>query len=230
MSSDITKLVASKRTEFGKGAARKIRRSGNIPAVIYGHGTEPVHISLPGHDTMLALKHVNALLTIVVDGDEQLALAKDVQRDPIKPVIEHVDLVVVRRGEKVTVDVPVHLEGEAAAETVVTLDHSTLQLLVAATDIPENVVVSVEGLEAGTQVLAGTVELPSGAELVTDAEALVVNVTQAVSAEALEAELAEAEAEAGIEREETDEEKAAEATEQGAGEAAPAGDSGSDES
>jgi len=218
VSSDITKLVASKRTEFGKGAARKIRRSGNIPAVIYGHGTEPVHISLPGHDTMLALKHVNALLTIVVDGDEQLALAKDVQRDPIKPVIEHVDLVVVRRGEKVTVDVPVHLEGEAAAETVVTLDHSTLQLLVAATDIPENVVVSVEGLEAGTQVLAGTVELPSGAELVTDAEALVVNVTQAVSAEALEAELAEAEAEAGIEREEHEEPAEGEAAEAAGGE------------
>ena len=201
MSSDITKLVASKRTEFGKGAARKIRRSGNIPAVIYGHGTEPVHISLPGHDTMLALKHVNALLTIVVDGDEQLALAKDVQRDPIKPVIEHVDLVVVRRGEKVTVDVPVHLEGEAAAETVVTLDHSTLQLLVAATDIPENVVVSVEGLEAGTQIKAADVELPKGAELLTDPEILVVNVTAQITAEALEAELAEAEAEAGIEHE-----------------------------
>ena len=222
MSSDITKLVASKRTEFGKGAARKIRRSGNIPAVIYGHGTQPVHISLPGHDTMLALKHVNALLTIVVDGDEQLALAKDVQRDPIKPVIEHVDLVVVRRGEKVTVDVPVHLEGEAAAETVVTLDHATLQLLVAATDIPENVVVSVEGLEAGTQVLAGQVELPSGAELVTDAEALVVNVTQAVSAEALEAELAEAEAEAGIEREEHEEPAEGEAAAAAEGEAAEA--------
>ena len=218
MSSDITKLVASKRTEFGKGAARKIRRSGNIPAVIYGHGTEPVHISLPGHDTMLALKHVNALLTIVVDGDEQLALAKDVQRDPIKPVIEHVDLVVVRRGEKVTVDVPVHLEGEAAAETLVTLDHANLQLLVAATDIPENVVVSVEGLAAGTQILAGQIELPASAELVTDPEALVVNVTQAVSAEALEAELAEAEAEAGIEREEHEEPVAEAGTEREEGE------------
>src|SRR6478735_7818212 len=163
------KLVAEPRTQFGKGAARKIRRDHKIPAVMYGHGTAPVHIALPGHETMLALKHTNALLTLVIDGEEHLALAKDVQRDPIKPVIEHVDLVVVRRGEKVTVDVPVHLEGEAAAETVVTLDHSTLQLLVAATDIPENVVVSVEGLEAGTQVLAGTVELPSGAELVTDA-------------------------------------------------------------
>ena len=156
------KLVAEPRTQFGKGAARKIRRDNKIPAVMYGHGTEPVHITLPGHHSMLALKQSNALLTIVLDGEEQLALAKDVQRDPIKPVIEHVDLVIVRRGEKVVVDVPVHLEGEAAAETVVTTDHSTLQLEVEATHIPESITVSVEGLEAGTQVLAGQVELPEG--------------------------------------------------------------------
>lgn len=195
--SDATKLVAEKRTDFGKGAARKIRRAGNIPAVMYGHGTAPIHISLPGHDTFQALKHTNALLTIIVDGEEQLALAKDVQRDPIKPVIDHVDLVVIRKGEKVTVDVSVHLEGSAAPETFVTLDHNTLQLEALATNIPESIVISVEGLEAGTQILAGAVELPEGATLVTDPEALVVNVTQAVSEEALEAELAEAEA--GIE-------------------------------
>jgi large subunit ribosomal protein L25 len=171
---------------------------------MYGHGAKPVHITLPGHDTMLALKHVNALLTIEVDGKEQLALAKDVQRDPIKPVIEHVDLVIVKRGEKVTVDVPVHVEGEAAPETVVTVDAQTLQLAVEATHIPENVTVSVEGLEAGTQIHASQVELPSGAELLTDPEALVVNVTAQISAEALEAELAEAEAEAGIEHEEAE--------------------------
>jgi large subunit ribosomal protein L25 len=199
--SDSIKLAAEKRTDFGKGAARKIRRAGNIPAVMYGHGTAPVHISLPGHDTFQALKHTNALLTIVVDGKEQLALAKDIQRDPIKPVIEHIDLVVVRKGEKVTVEVPVHVEGDAAPETLVNLDHTSLQLEVEATHIPENVVVSVEGLEAGTQILAGQVELPKGATLVTDAEALVVNVTQAISEAALEAELAEAEAEAGIEHE-----------------------------
>src|SRR5512134_3406679 len=150
-----TKLVAEIRTQFGKGAARKIRRDHKIPAVMYGHGAEPVHITLPGHDTMMALKHVNALLTIEVDGKEQLALAKDVQRDPIKPVIEHVDLVVVVKGEKVTVDVPVHVEGEAAAETVVTMDHTALMLEVDATAIPEHVTVSVEGAEAGTRVLAG---------------------------------------------------------------------------
>ena len=220
--SDATKLLAEKRTEFGKGAARKIRRAGNIPAVMYGHGTAPVHISLPGHDTFQALKHTNALLTIVIDGDEQLALAKDVQRDPIKPVIDHVDLVVVRKGEKVTVDVSVHLEGEAAPETVVTLDHNTLQLEALATNIPENVVVSVEGLTAGTQVLAGAVQLPEGSTLVTDPEALVVNVTQAISEEALEAELAEAEAEAGIEHEAPAEEAAEARVAEAAAEGEPA--------
>jgi large subunit ribosomal protein L25 len=186
--SDATKLVAEKRTDFGKGAARKIRRAGNIPAVMYGHGTEPVHISLPGHSTMMALKQANALLTIVIDGDEQLALAKDVQRDPIKPVIEHVDLVVVNKGEKVTVDVAVHLEGDAAPDAVVTLDHNTLQLLVLATNIPESITVSVEGLEAGTQIHAGAVALPDGAELVTDADALVVNVTAPAAEEVEETE------------------------------------------
>jgi large subunit ribosomal protein L25 len=198
---DLT-LHAQSRTTFGKGAARKIRRANQIPAVMYGHGAAPVHITLPGHDTMLALKHANALLTIVLDGQEQLALAKDVQRDPIKPVIEHVDLVVVRRGEKVTVDIPVHIEGEAAADTVVQLESQTLQIEAEATHIPELVTVSVEGLAAGTQVSAGDVSLPAGASLVTDPETLVVNVTAQVSAEQLEAELAEAEAEAGIEHEE----------------------------
>ncbi|HET6953288.1 MAG TPA: 50S ribosomal protein L25/general stress protein Ctc [Acidimicrobiales bacterium] len=202
------KLTAETRTQFGKGAARKIRRDHKIPAVMYGHGSEPVHITLPGHESMLALKTSNVLLTIVLDGKEQLALAKDVQRDPIKPVIEHIDLVIVRKGEKVVVDVPVHVEGEAGPETVVTTDNTALQLEVEATHIPESVTVSVEGLQAGTQILAGQVELPEGSVLVTDPDALVVNVTAQVTAEALEAELAEAEAEAGIEREESDEEAA----------------------
>ncbi len=208
-----TKLVAEPRTQFGKGAARRIRRDHKIPAVLYGHGGAPVHITLPGHDTMMALKSANALLSIELDGASQLALAKDVQRDPIKPVIEHVDLVVVRRDEKVTVDVPVTTEGEAAAETVVTVDSQTVQLEVLATSIPEHVVVSIEGLEAGTQVLASQLDLPEGASLVTDGEVLVVNVTQQISAEALDAELAEAEAEAGIEHEASDA-QAAEGAEQ----------------
>lgn len=213
------KLVAEKRTQFGKGAARKIRRDHKIPAVMYGHGSEPVHITLPGHDTMMALKVANALLTIVIDGEEQMALAKDVQRDPIKPVIEHVDLVVVRRGEKVTVDVPVHVEGDAAAETIVTVDAQTIQLEVEATHIPEAVTVSVEGLEAGTQIKASDLELPRGAALVVDEETLVVNVTQQISQEALDAELAEAEGEVGIERDETE----ADATDAAGDEAAAAG-------
>jgi large subunit ribosomal protein L25 len=198
--SDLT-LHAEARTQFGKGAARKIRRAHQIPAVMYGHGTDPVHITLPGHATMLALKHSNALLTIVLDGKEQLALAKDVQRDPIKPVIEHVDLVVVRAGEKVKVDVQVHVVGDAAPDTLVTVDLQNLEVEVAATNIPELIEVSVEGAQPGTLVLAGAVPLPEGATLVTDPEALVVNVTAAISSEALEAELAEAEAEAGIEHE-----------------------------
>ena len=224
------KLVAEKRTRFGKGAARKIRRDRKIPAVLYGHGTAPLHITLPGHDTMMALKTANALLDIEVDGQSQLALAKDVQRDAIKPVIEHVDLVIVRRGEKVNVDVPVTTDGEAAAETVVTIDSQTVELSVLATQIPEHIVVSVEGLEAGTQVHAGQLDLPEGAELVTDPETLVVNVTQQISAEALEAELAEAEAEAGIEHEAPEDEAAQGTTAEAEGGEAPAAEDTTTES
>ena len=184
------KLVATPRTSFGKGAARSIRREGKIPAVMYGHGTDPVHISLPGHETMMALKVSNVLLTIEIDGKDQLALAKDIQRDAIRPVIEHVDLVVVRKGEKVTVDVPVHLVGTAAVETVVTVENNTVELAVEATQIPDHVDVSVEGAEAGTRIHASDLVLPEGAELITDPEILMVNITAAISVEALEAELA----------------------------------------
>jgi large subunit ribosomal protein L25 len=190
---DLT-LQAQTRTEFGKGAARRVRRAHQIPAVMYGHGTDPVHITLPGHETMLALKNPNALLTIVLDGAEQLALAKDVQRDPIRPVIEHVDLVVVRKGEKVTVDVSVHVVGSAAPDTFVTVESQVLQVEVAATSIPEQVEVSVEGLEAGSQIHAADIALPDGATLLTDADALIVHVTQQVTAEAEAAEEAAAEA------------------------------------
>jgi large subunit ribosomal protein L25 len=197
-----TKLKAEPRTEFGKGAARRIRRAHKIPAVVYGHGTAPQHVTLPGHETMLALKHSNALIALDIEGgDSVLTLAKDVQRDPVRRTIEHVDLVVVRRGEKVQVEVAVHVTGESAGDTLVTVDHATLLLEAEATHIPETVEVSVEGFEAGTQVHASDVRLPDGATLVTDPEALVVNVTAAPTAEALESELAEAEAEAGIEHE-----------------------------
>lgn len=216
---DQIRITAEKRSEFGKGAARRIRRADKVPAVLYGHGTDPVHLTLPGHDTMMALKYSNAVLEIDIEGEQrQLALAKDVQRDPIKWFIEHVDLVIVRKGEKVTVDVAVHVEGDAAPETIVTVDHAELTVETEATHIPESFTVSVEGLEAGTQIHAGEVELPEGVTLVTDPEALVVNISQAMSEEALEAELAEAEAEAGIEQEESDEETAetAEAPAEGA--------------
>lgn len=184
------KLVATARTKFGKGAARSIRREHKIPAVMYGHGTEPVHITLPGHETMMALKVANVLLTIEIDGKDQLALAKDIQRHPVRPVIEHVDLVVVRKGEKVTVDVPIHVVGEAALETVVSLENNTVELAVEATHIPERLEVSVAGLQAGTRIHASDLVLPDGAELVTEADILIVNVTQAITAEELEAELA----------------------------------------
>jgi large subunit ribosomal protein L25 len=193
------KLIAESRTEFGKGAARRIRRADKIPAVLYGHGTDPIHITLPGHETLLALRTANALLSINVDGKSQLALPKQVQRNPIKHTIEHVDLVIVRRGEKVTVDVPVHVEGEAASETLVVVEHSAVAIEAEATHIPQSIVISVEGLEAGTQILASDLELPDGSVLAQDRESLIVNITAAQTAEAAAAELAEAEAEAGME-------------------------------
>jgi large subunit ribosomal protein L25 len=193
------KLTAELRTEFGKGAARRIRRAHKVPAVLYGHGTAPIHISLPGHETLLALRTANALLSIEVNGSSQLALPKQVQRDPLKHTIEHVDLVIVRRGEKVTVDVPVHIEGEAGPDTLIVVDHNSVPVEAEATQIPQQIVVSVEGLPAGTQILARDLQLPAGSSIDLEPETLIVNVTNAPTAEALEAELAEAEAEAGIE-------------------------------
>ncbi|CAI9398833.1 50S ribosomal protein L25/general stress protein Ctc [Nocardioides sp. T2.26MG-1] len=200
------KIKAETRTEFGKGAARRIRRENKVPAVVYGHGNDPIHVTLPGHETMMALKHggANALLELDIEGKTQLALTKQVQIDPIKRLLEHVDFVAVIKGEKVTVDVPVQLVGEAARETLVVTENATIQLEAEATHIPEYIEVDIEGAEAGTQIHASDLKLPSGSTLLLDPEALVVNVTAQQSAEALEAELEEAEAEAGIEREESD--------------------------
>jgi large subunit ribosomal protein L25 len=220
------RIAAETRTEFGKGAARRIRRDQKVPAVVYGHGAEPRHISLPGHDLMLALKTQNVLLELDLEGKKELALPRDVQRDPIKGFLEHVDLVVVRRGEKVTVDIAVHLVGDAAPETLVNLDHPVISVEAEATHIPDGVDVSIEGLEAGSQIHASDLTLPEGTTLVTDPEALIVNVSNAPTAEELEAELAEAEAEAGIVQEPSDEEAAAEGGEAAAaegGEGEPAG-------
>ena len=175
--SDDNKLVAAVRDQFGKRDARQVRAAGKIPAVIYGHGTEPQHVALPGHEVSLILRKANAVLDLDIAGTSQLALVKDVQKDPVRQLIEHVDLIVVKKGEKVQVDVPVHVEGESAPGTIHVVDHNTLTVETEATHIPESFTVSIEGLEEGTQILAGQVELPKGTTLVTDAEALVVNIT-----------------------------------------------------
>jgi large subunit ribosomal protein L25 len=195
------RINAEPRTEFGKGAARRIRRADKVPAVIYGHGTDPRHISLDGHELMLALKGgANTLLEIEIGGDTELALPKQVARHPIKGAFEHLDLLLVRRGEKVVVEVPVLLSGTAAPETIVDQQLMTLTVEAEATNIPVSFEVSIDGLGVGSSIQARAVPLPEGTTLVADEEAVVVHVMAQVSAEALEAELAGAEAEAmGVE-------------------------------
>jgi large subunit ribosomal protein L25 len=203
----VEKITAEARTEFGKGAARRIRRADKVPAVIYGHGNDPIHVTLPGHDTMMALKHggSNALLELDLDGTSQLALTREVQIDPIKRHLEHIDFVAVRKGEKVTVDIDVHLVGEAAPETLVVTENTRVSVEAEATNIPEYIEVSIEGAGVGTQIHASDLLLPEGSRLLTDGEILVVNITNAPTQEEIEAELEEAEVEAGIEREEHEE-------------------------
>lgn len=192
--SDVNLLEATIRTEFGKGAARRTRRAGQIPAVLYGHGSDPIHLALPGHDTFLALKgNANALLTLEFDGRSELALTKDVQRDPVKRTIDHVDLVIVRRGEKVVVDIPVHVEGESAPGTIHTVESQTLSVRAEATHIPEALTVSIEGLTEADDVRAASVPLPDGVELETDGDTVVVSITvPRASADDLEADEASA--------------------------------------
>jgi large subunit ribosomal protein L25 len=170
-------LLTEVRDTFGKGVARKIRAQNKIPAVIYGHGTQPQHVTLPGHETALILRKSNQVLELDIEGTIQLALVKDVQKDPVRQIIEHIDLIVVRKGEKVIVDVPVHVEGEPVAGSAINQNANTVSLEVEATHIPENVVVSVEGLKEGAQILAKDLTLPTGATLVTDEDALIVGIT-----------------------------------------------------
>lgn len=179
------RIAATKRTEFGKGSARRTRREGNIPAVLYGHGTDPVHLALAGHELTMALRKggVNTLLTIAVDGDDQLALPKALQIHPLRRVINHVDLLIVRRGEKVTVDVPVMVIGEIAPGAQVNQDLTTLSVEAEATAIPESFEVSIEGLEVGAQILAGEIALPSGTTLLTDPEGLILAINEQLEAE-----------------------------------------------
>ncbi|CAN5424516.1 50S ribosomal protein L25/general stress protein Ctc [soil metagenome] len=202
---DENKLIAEARDSFGKGAARKIRAAGKIPAVIYGHGTDPVHVTLPGHEVGLILRKANQVLDLDIAGKSQLALVKDVQKDPVRQIIEHLDLIVVRKGEKVTIDVPVHVEGETVPGTTAAQDANTVSLEAEATNIPERVVVNVEGLEAGTQILAKDLELPEGSTLIGDPDTLIINVT--------------ADAEQDLGEESSDSDSAA---------AAPAGDAAAD--
>ena len=177
------RIVAESRTEFGKGAARRVRRAHKVPAVLYGHGTQPRHLSLPGHELMLALKGgSNTLLRLQVDGAEELALAKAVTRDPIRGFLEHLDLLLVRLGEKVAVEVPILLVGEIARGALLNHDLLTLSVEAEATAIPSELRVDVDGLEIGRHVLAKDVPLPAGVTLTGDPEALVVGIVAAPTA------------------------------------------------
>lgn len=182
------RLAAEPRTEFGKGAARRTRRAGKIPAVLYGHGSDPLHVALPALEFARVVREQgsNAVLSLDLDGRPQLALTKTITVHPIRRYIEHVDLLIVRRGEKVVVDVPVVVTGEAAPDTLVTQELGTLQVEADALAIPEEIEVSVEDAPEGTRVLAGEVSLPPGVQLRTDPEQLVVNVVVAPRAEDLE--------------------------------------------
>jgi large subunit ribosomal protein L25 len=184
------RIAAEPRTEFGKGPARRERRAGRVPAVLYGHGTDPRHVSLPGHDVLLALRTANVLIRLEgLPGGSQLALPKAVQRDAIRGSVEHVDLIMVRRGEKVTVEVPINVTGEVAPDGL--LDQQLVQISVEAeaTNIPPGIEIDVEGMAIGASVHAGDLTLPSGVTLAVEPDILVLHVIAAPTAEQLEAEL-----------------------------------------
>ncbi|RSM73500.1 50S ribosomal protein L25 [Kibdelosporangium aridum] len=197
------RLAAESRTEFGKGAARRTRRAGKIPAVLYGHGSDPKHLALPALEFARVVREhgQNAVLTLDVDSKSELALTKTVTTHPIKNYIEHVDLLLVQRGEKVSVEVPVVLTGDPAASTLVTQDLTAITVEVEALHIPEQIELSIEGAQAGTQITAADVKLPQGATLATDPEALVVAVNPAPTAQQLEGDTGEAPAEEATEEE-----------------------------
>ena len=189
------KLTAEAREEFGKGAARRIRRANQVPAVLYGKGADPIHITLPGHDTLLALRQANVLLSLQLPGGKaQLALPKQVQRDPLRGTIEHVDLIIVKRGEKVVVEVPLTVVGESASDTSVSVERTVIVIQADPTNIPNEIEISVEGLSAGAQITMGDVQLPVGSELHEDADILAVHVVREMSEAELEANLAGGEA------------------------------------
>jgi len=188
--SAVNQLSVSLRTQTGKGASRRARRDGKIPAVLYGHGEDPQHLELPGHDFAAVLRHsgTNAVLTLDIAGKEQLALTKAIEIHPIRRTIVHADLLVVRRGEKVVVEVNVVVEGEAGPDTLVTQETNAIEIEAEALSIPDQLTVNVEGAEPGTQFLAGQIALPAGITLISDPDLLVVNVVNAPTAEELEEE------------------------------------------
>jgi large subunit ribosomal protein L25 len=184
------RIDAVPRSEFGKGPARQVRRAGRVPAVLYGHGTDPRHVSLPGHAVLLALRTPNVLIRLEgLPGGNELALPKAIQRDPIRGTIEHVDLILVRRGEKVTIEVPIQVTGEVNPDGM--LDQQLVQISIEAeaTHIPTGIDVSVEGMDVGDAVHAGDLTLPEGSSLAVDAEILVLHVIAAPTAAQLEADL-----------------------------------------
>lgn len=212
MANEVNKLKAIVRTEFGKGAARRTRRDGQVPAVLYGHGTDPQHLALDSRAFAAVLRNhgTNAVLTLDIDGAEQVALTKSVVVHPIKRSIEHADLLVLKKGERVTVEVNVIVEGDAAAGTLVYTDSTYVEIEADALSIPEQIEVSIEGAEIGTQILAGALALPEGVTLISDPELLLVNVVEAPSEEDLEAEgtetgEAETQAEAASDEDSSDE-------------------------
>ncbi|MGC5049712.1 50S ribosomal protein L25/general stress protein Ctc [Micrococcus porci] len=181
--SDQIKLKVTRRTDFGKGASRQARRAGQIPAVVYGHGAEPIHLLLPAQETTLAVRNPNALLTVVNEaGEEHMVLPKDIQRHPIRQTVDHLDLIEVRRGEKVVVEVPVHVEGElsTAVDAEYVLDYPTVPVEAEATQLPENVLISVEGREPGQHVYATDVQVPAGVTLQLEDEIVIATVSEVV--------------------------------------------------
>lgn len=208
MATQTTKLAVTTRTEKGKGAARRARRAGNVPAVLYGHGTDPQHLNLPARELAAILRNngLNAVIDLDIEGTSQLALTKQIDVHPIRNYIEHADLLVIRRGEKVTVEVTILVEGDAAPGTLVTQDANSVEIEADALSIPENIVVSVEGVEAGNSVQASDLDLPEGVELVTDPETLIVAINEAPTAADLEEEAVEAGAEVPTEGDDAAEE------------------------
>jgi large subunit ribosomal protein L25 len=192
------RITAEPRTEFGKGGARRTRRAGKVPAVLYGHGTDPRHISLPHREFEHALRTdgANVLLSLQIDGGDELALPKSIQRDPVRGAIEHVDLILVRRGEKITVDVPIHISGDVISGGLVDHQVQVLSVAAEATNIPSSFEVSIEGLEIGASVHAKEVELPEGTELAGDPDTVIVHILPAPTAEQMEGDIEETEAEA----------------------------------